>query len=141
MSADALLSRLNKVKTLGPSRWKACCPAHDDRHPSLYITEKSCGTLLLHCLSNGCGALDVIAVVGLDPSELFPPKEIERKSPIRNPVFQSDLFELIRFEVSIVNVIACDMHKNRSISEQDYQRLGVALSRLERIAEAAYGSR
>ena len=29
--------------------WSACCPAHDDRNPSLSIREGSDGKVLIHC--------------------------------------------------------------------------------------------
>jgi 5S rRNA maturation endonuclease (ribonuclease M5) len=43
------------------SGWMARCPAHDDRNPSLAITERG-GKLLLHCHA-GCGQRDVIAAL------------------------------------------------------------------------------
>ncbi len=43
--------------------WKACCPAHDDRNPSLSIREdKRDGTVLVHCHA-GCDQLDVLAAL------------------------------------------------------------------------------
>ncbi len=43
MRADKLLSLLRNVKRAGKGRWTACCPAHDDRHPSLSIKELDYG--------------------------------------------------------------------------------------------------
>jgi putative DNA primase/helicase len=43
------------------SQWVASCPAHDDRDPSLTITEKN-GRVLLHCHA-GCDQRDVIAAL------------------------------------------------------------------------------
>jgi len=39
MAIDALLSRLAKARQSGTGRWVACCPAHDDKRPSLSIRE------------------------------------------------------------------------------------------------------
>ena len=69
--ADNLLSRLDKVKATGPGKWIACCPAHDDRNPSLGVTEKGDGALLLKCWA-GCETSDVVAAVGLTMADLFP---------------------------------------------------------------------
>ena len=43
--------------------WMARCPAHDDRVPSLAITDTSDGTVLVHCHA-GCDQRDVIAALG-----------------------------------------------------------------------------
>jgi hypothetical protein len=73
MNAALLLSRLHNVKRTGLGIWVACCPAHDDKHPSLQITEKQEGIVLIHCFA-GCGAAEVLDAVGLEFSDLFPPK-------------------------------------------------------------------
>ena len=42
--------------------WIACCPAHDDRRPSLSIRDGDDGKLLVYCHA-GCGQEDVIAAL------------------------------------------------------------------------------
>lgn len=73
---DTFISRLQSVKTAhalpGERRALACCPAHEDRHPSLDLRELPDGRLLILCRANGCGALDIVEAVGLDLSDLFP---------------------------------------------------------------------
>jgi hypothetical protein len=138
MGADTLLSRLNKVKRTGPGKWIACCPAHQDRHPSMGIREMDDGRVLIRCYS-GCGAADILGAVGLDFSDLFPPKPIEHANPERRPFMPSDVYEVARMEVGVVAIIAADMHKQRAVSDADYDRLLAAANKLSRIAEAAYG--
>ena len=142
MSAAALLSRLDKVKPAGPSKWIACCPAHADKHPSLSILEKEDGRVLIHCFA-GCPVQDVLGAAAVDMAELLPPRplQVEAVRSERRPWIPSDVFEIARFEVSVAALIVCDMHKGREVSEQDYQRLLVAARRLDHIAETAYGSR
>ena len=57
-SLNTLLSRLEKVQPIGNDRYKALCPAHDDRSPSLVIKFDG-DRLLLHCFS-GCETADVL---------------------------------------------------------------------------------
>ena len=52
------LSTLPKFKAVGKNRYIACCPAHDDKHPSLSITDAK-DKVLVHCFS-GCSQTDVI---------------------------------------------------------------------------------
>jgi hypothetical protein len=51
------------------------CPAHDDRTPSLSVTDSvdldtGHSTVLVHCHA-GCGTGDVLDALGLEPSDLF----------------------------------------------------------------------
>lgn len=74
---DIVLSRLDRPKPSGPGRWQACCPAHDDRHPSLSISEAEGmpgtddGTVGLKCHA-GCDTEAVLRAIGLKYRDLFP---------------------------------------------------------------------
>ena len=67
---ENILSALDKVRNRGTNSWIACCPAHDDKSPSLSIKETQDGDILLHCFA-GCGVDDVLAALGLEMSDLF----------------------------------------------------------------------
>lgn len=77
---DKVLSCLDKVKSAGTNKWKACCPAHDDKSPSLAITETSDGTVLLKCWA-GCTAQNIVSAIGLELRDLFPGEKRERRGP------------------------------------------------------------
>jgi hypothetical protein len=139
MSADDLLSRLEGVLRTGADRWMAKCPSHEDKRASLSIRETGDGTVLINCFA-GCGAADVVASVGLEFDALFPPKPLEHARALPRPVFREDVFDLIRFEATVIWLIGCDMRQKKEIQEQDYQRLGQAIAKLERIGTLAYGS-
>lgn len=51
------------VVDLGHGRWRACCPAHADSDPSLQVTEKSDGQILIHCWT-GCLTEQVLESIG-----------------------------------------------------------------------------
>jgi AAA domain len=52
MSAEALALSLG-AKITGPTQWQALCPYHDDKMPSLSISEGGDGRVLVHCHA-GC---------------------------------------------------------------------------------------
>jgi hypothetical protein len=79
-----VLERLSKVKQRKPDQWMACCPAHDDRDPSLSIKEAHDGKVLLHCWS-GCTADDIVAAIGLELSDLFEESDYTPKAPRAKP--------------------------------------------------------
>lgn len=65
------LGRLSKVRQSGPGIWNACCPAHEDKSPSLSIKLLQDGRVLIHCHA-GCGGAEVMAAVGMSLSDLYP---------------------------------------------------------------------
>jgi len=68
MTAHEFLARLESVRTVKDG-WMARCPAHDDRNPSLSISEVN-GKILLKCQA-GCETRAVVAALGLSMSDLF----------------------------------------------------------------------
>ncbi len=67
---DLILPRLENVRG-SHGRYTARCPAHDDRGPSLAVTEVDDKMLLMHCFA-GCDVHDIVQAVGLTISDLFP---------------------------------------------------------------------
>lgn len=136
-TADAILARLAGVRQVGGSRWMARCPAHEDRSPSLSITETSEGRVLVKCWA-GCQTKDVLAAVALDWRELFPPRE-PGASPSRRPwaarYSASDLLEIVSEEVTVVTIVAADLISKRAIAEEDWKRLAVAVGRIQKVRD------
>ena len=66
---DRVLERLERVRPSGKG-WSARCPAHDDRHPSLSISEDGHGNVGLYC-HRGCLTESVVAAIDLEMSDLF----------------------------------------------------------------------
>lgn len=74
--------RMPRQTTRGLTR-RAPCPAHDDRHPSLDITETPDGHVLVHCWS-GCSQAEVIDALrkrGLWESERRPSRALVNTFP------------------------------------------------------------
>jgi len=64
-----ILSHFRGVVKVGDNTWKALCPAHDDKKPSLSITYDG-DKWLLHCFA-GCSVKEILDEVGLDEKDLF----------------------------------------------------------------------
>ena len=67
---EQVLSHFEKPKANG-NGWKASCPAHDDRVPSLSINEGDDGRVLLKCHA-GCNTDAVVKAMGLTMADLMP---------------------------------------------------------------------
>ncbi len=122
---DALLSKLKKVTQRGQGQWMACCPAHEDRSPSLAIKENHDGRVLLKCFA-GCGAADVVHAVGLTLSDLFPEGGKDQLDPFAFARIERkkshDLANEIQREKLILAIAQSDREKGKTISPKDRER-------------------
>lgn len=135
MSAETLLQRLAKVRSTGNGTWIACCPAHEDRSPSLTVRECDDGRVLVHCFA-GCGFDQIIGAVGVDVNELFPQKPIEHAKPIRRPFPAADVLEALSRESLVVLMCIADAQAGKPINRE---RLATACERIQRGRELANG--
>jgi hypothetical protein len=134
MSLDALLSRLTKVKGRNGS-YTACCPAHDDKSPSLAIREDG-GKVLLHCFG-GCEVSAIVGAVGMEMTDLFPPAEPKYQPQPKVKFFASDLLRVIALEAAIVSIAAHDMSKGKTLPKADLDRMKLAYERINAAMESA----
>jgi hypothetical protein len=132
-----LLNKLNKVKRTSTNQYIACCPAHDDKSPSLSITDKGDGKILINCYA-GCGTEDVLDSIGMSFEDIMPPKVIEHKvAPIKQRVYASDALKVIQLESRIVIMAAYELRRNKPMTEQDLARLELAMERINIASEMA----
>ena len=67
---ERILQKLPAAKRSG-SGWSAKCPAHDDQHPSLTISEGDNGGVVLFCHA-GCTVEAIVEALGLRLADLMP---------------------------------------------------------------------
>lgn len=127
LPADRLLSRLKKVKAVGQGKWQACCPAHDDRNPSLSIKELPNGTLLVKCWS-GCSTQEIVQSVDLKLMDLFPITQ-DQPRPLRKLYTPSK--EAIEIERLVVAIGLDHIAHGVPITPQDQARFELAKQRLQ----------
>ena len=71
MTIDEISPLLQGFKRTGKGQYVACCPAHDDKNPSLSITETDNGHVLLNCFA-GCSQEAIAEALGVSVNELKP---------------------------------------------------------------------
>lgn len=135
-----LLERLRKVKPNGAGKWLACCPAHEDRSPSLAIRVTDDGRLLVHCFA-GCGAADVIAAVDLEFSDLFPERRGETMRPVNQPFTPGDALRCLASESGVIAIAVADIAECREFLPADAERVALASERIQTAMEYVYGQR
>lgn len=130
MSVDNLLQQLEKVKRTGTGKWAACCPAHDDRAPSLAIKETEDGRTLLHCFA-GCGAAEILSAIGLEFSDLYPPSSASGLPRVRRPWNAHDVLTGLALEILVACQLAKLMTKGDPLSDCYQERLLTCATRLQ----------
>lgn len=139
MTADALLQRLDKVKKTGRDKWQACCPAHDDKGPSLAVRETDDGRVLIHCFA-GCGAAEILDAVGLDWSVLHPPRLAGDYMPrVRKPWSASDVLSALAMEILVAWNASNKLANGDTLSKAEHERLLLCAVRMQRGLEVANG--
>jgi hypothetical protein len=137
MSAELLLSKLHRVKRVGPGKWCASCPTREDKSPSLSIRELDDGTVLLHDFG-GDSVEAILGAVGMTFNDLYPAKPGHFSRPVRRPFNPGDLLELVAFEATVAVLVVSDVVKGKA-TEADRNRLLVAAQRLGNAAEVCRG--
>ena len=138
---NALLERLDKVRQIG-DRYIACCPAHDDKTPSLTIRETPTGTILAHCFG-GCDIGSVLAAVGLTFSDLYPDEwDSAKHAGLSEAGRQAKAkwfgrIDPLELERTILEIAKEDIESGRELSNEDYARAELAFRRLANGSENA----
>lgn len=119
---EEILNHLDKVKKT-PSGYVACCPVHDDKNPSMSVTEKD-GVVLMHCFSCGANGLDVANSLQISPSALF--------TDVMMPVtmtrrLKSDL----QTDAYVISIYESTKQSNGRLTYNDFKRYKLARERIK----------
>ena len=138
---DLILPLLTKVRQRQPGQWSACCPAHEDRGPSLSVRENTDGAVLVHCFA-GCSADDVVAALGMDMAALYPPRAKSGREPQRQPrlLTAGQALELLHSELNLVAVAAGNIANGVTLTQPDLNRLLVAAGRVSWLRSESIGA-
>jgi hypothetical protein len=134
-SAGALLDRLEGVQSSGRG-WRSRCPSCGGRSRKLSITEGD-GRLLVHCFG-GCEVADVLLAIGLTLADLFPerlaadtPEERQRCRRAAVEAQWGAALEALELEGAIIHLAGQQLARWQVLSEEDDQRLALAVRRVE----------
>ena len=132
MNAQDVLDRLEKV-TGSKGKWMACCPAHQDKSPSLAVTETD-DRVLVHCFS-GCDTQDVTAAIGLNVANLFYNKLAGAEMTERKRQRFEEVLKSERIQVAIINTVE---KVERPLTTHERDRRSLGQQRINKIEGALY---
>jgi len=124
---EVILSKLEKVSRKGKDSYMACCPAHDDKTPSLALSELADGRILIKCFA-GCETLEVLQAVGLEMGSLFPDgglgdfkgwQQLEDQRDSAKAKKQNDALTLDR---TVLAIAESDRRAGMRLSAKDLER-------------------
>jgi len=140
---DLVLARLDgfKLRQNGRDRWRACCPAHGGSNPSaLSVGVGADDQVLLRCW-HGCEVEQVAHALGLDLTDLFPPKPQQYSSgkPARRRLISAgQALDLLDAEMTLAVVCAADMAAGRPLDGPTRDRLLQSAARVSMLRSEAH---
>jgi hypothetical protein len=134
---DLILSRLPDARSTGSDRWRDACPVCGERNRStLSIGLGDTGVVLLKCFKLGCDPEAIATALGLDLSDLFPPKE-SHGSPVkrRRLLTAAQALDLLDAEAQFIGVIASNIATGVEIDAADRARVLTAAGRIAHLRD------
>lgn len=133
---DLVASKLEGVKYRGEGKATARCPAHDDRNASFSFTRGRNGGVLVKCWA-GCDLHAIVAGMGLQVSDLFPPNpqdaspegKAARRIGWQHAGWAAALRVLDR-EATIVLIAGRMLADGAALPREDFDRLATAVHRI-----------
>lgn len=136
MTPADFVTRLEKVRQTGPGRWLACCPAHEDRTPSLSVREGDGGAILVHCFG-GCEPAAIVEALGLRLADLFPDRGGHHRPAGRSRIPATDVLAAVAFEIEVAAIGVGAILRGEHVPSSDVERLRLAHARLTAAAREA----
>ena len=131
---EKILNNLSNVRKKSHLSYVACCPAHNDKSPSLAIREIEGERILIKCFA-GCSVQAVLSAIVLEMIDLFPPKPKNDRGGykrISKPFTADQLLAIIEYEASYIEFISQEIVFNEKLSIDDYARVILAKDRIQK---------
>ena len=139
MSAEHLLSRIEKPKRTGAGSWICRCPAHQDKSPSMTVREVEDGRVLVHCFA-GCSVEEILSAVGLTFDALFPPKPVGHHiAPLRRPFPAADVLEAVMGDALLMQQITNAVQKTGEVTPQQRVQMQTVVARISAARDMVNG--
>lgn len=129
MQIEQIVERLRKVRKLKNGHYQACCPAHQDKSPSLTIQEGNGGVILLYCFA-GCTVRSICDAIAIELSDLWPERDSPYVPRVKPILSAAEILTALRAEAGIVLIAAADLAERKPLSESDFDRVATACQRI-----------
>lgn len=126
---EQILERLDGVRRHGKDKYMACCPVHQDKSPSMMVTDKG-DKITMYCFSCGAKGPEIIKAIGLPTSVIFKDSgTFDKQSYILSKTETEDKMMIAVYDNAV--------NRGEVISHDDFRRYRLAKSREELRSEQA----
>ncbi|MBK7353489.1 MAG: hypothetical protein IPI97_01785 [Nitrosomonas sp.] len=140
--SNDIIPRLHKVKRLSEGRYIAICPCHEDTRPSLAITIKPDGVVLMKCFACGADGLQVCESLGINPASLFPHSDNPKYEKQPRLGFSSwQLLHSLEKDMLVVLISAKMLVRGEALPESDINYLSEVVMRINEALQYLEGAR
>ena len=138
---DNVLAQLSDARQMQSGQYAARCPAHGGKKRNLTIREFTSGAVGVYCFA-GCLTADVVAAMGLEMSDLFPPRQLSGREPKRQPrlLTAGQALELLQAEATFIAVAAANLASGVVLTPAERERLRQAAARIGWLREESMGA-
>jgi hypothetical protein len=124
MTIDTVLGALSKPRKSGAGAWRARCPACGDKNSTkLSVRECDDGRVLIKCFA-GCGIDEVLGAMGLQMTDLFPPRtenHFTRGIPV---AMKREAIGQLKGDMNVVWIFLNDIARGNPLTDADRQKAG-----------------
>ncbi len=133
ISITDFVSRLNRA-TGGPVQWTACCPAHEDKSPSLSVRDAG-DKILFHCFA-GCSGEDILGALKLEWRDVHVGDRWEVAKRGAAGAAHLRVPEQESLDRSVLALAASAMRNGETLNAEDTARVYLARRRMQEIHHA-----
>lgn len=143
---DSIAARVEGIREERPAPGKVramtcLCPAHVDRRPSLLVSEKEDGGILLHCRA-GCSFFEIRDALGIEAIDLIPVSKRHARTdgnqgPDNGPRFSAwQAIRALAVDVITVELAANQVRRDGWLNDEDMAALASAHDRIRGTIQA-----
>ena len=131
---DLVLARLDDPKPTTRDRWRSSCPACRGNKSALSVGIGNGDTVLIQCFK-GCDVDAVVAAMGLQLHDLFPPK-LTRSQPLRRRAMLTagQALDVIALDCMLTWTAAFNLANGHALTADDLDHLMSAGKRIQWLA-------
>lgn len=128
MTMQNILARLDKVRPAGERKYRCPCPVHSGKDFNMMLSERSDGSVGVHCFVCGATGTELMEMLGLPMKELFA-EDSDYVRPVINSKMRQEKLE----DELVLDIAKSAAESGQRLSLEDKRRIRLARHRIASI--------